>query len=184
MPILFYKVKHNGKPEPYGCFSNFSPDPVEIYGKIYATSEHAFQALKFNYDPALMEIVRLQPGPRAAAEFGRNRANPLRSDWESKPTEVPDLWQPDDMIVRPEETEPLYARVKDVVMYEVCLAKFSDIPDKASYGTPRDILLGTGDQVLIEDSAIDSYWGWGKTKTGQNKLGRILMAVRHTLRKT
>ena len=32
---------------PWGCFSNFSPHPVNYAGRDWKTSEHAFQAMKF-----------------------------------------------------------------------------------------------------------------------------------------
>lgn len=43
-------------------------------------------------------------------------------------------------------------------------------------------LLATGDDVLIEASPVDSYWGWGKYHTGQNWLGKLLMELREELR--
>lgn len=39
----------------------------------------------------------------------------------------------------------------------------------------RDLLLGTGEEELIESAPNDYYWGCGKHGTGQNKLGHILM---------
>jgi hypothetical protein len=74
--ILFYKTK-----EPYGEFSNFSPHPISINGKIYKTTETYFQSQKFA-GTEHEENVRLTPGPRAAAEMGRRRDLPLRKDWE------------------------------------------------------------------------------------------------------
>jgi len=47
---------------------------------------------------------------------------------------------------------------------------------------PRNILLGTGDAMLIEAAVSDPYWGEGCSKTGLNKLGQILMVVREQLR--
>lgn len=46
----------------------------------------------------------------------------------------------------------------------------------------REMLLGTGDEELIENAPSDFYWGAGRTGTGQNKLGKILMRVRDELR--
>lgn len=42
----------------------------------------------------------------------------------------------------------------------------------------HEVLLSTGDRPLIEDARDDPYWGWGSSMVGENKLGRILMAVR------
>jgi NADAR domain len=56
------------------------------------------------------------------------------------------------------------------------LRKFESHPDIAA------ILLGTGDEDLVEKTTGDHYWGCGSTGTGKNMLGRILMEVRATLR--
>ncbi|MDH6125834.1 ribA/ribD-fused uncharacterized protein [Kitasatospora sp. GP82] len=46
----------------------------------------------------------------------------------------------------------------------------------------RDILLSTGDEEIVEDTATGHYWGRGRTGTGKNMLGRILMRTRGRLR--
>ncbi|HSD85164.1 MAG TPA: NADAR domain-containing protein, partial [Anaerolineae bacterium] len=46
----------------------------------------------------------------------------------------------------------------------------------------REVLLSTADEELVEDSPTDAYWGCGAQRTGQNKLGQILMEVRTRLR--
>ncbi len=46
----------------------------------------------------------------------------------------------------------------------------------------RDILLSTGDEEIVEDTTTDHYWGRGRTGTGKNMLGRILMRTRGRLR--
>lgn len=40
-------------------------------------------------------------------------------------------------------------------------------------------LLETGDLLIVEDSPIDSYWGWGKNRDGQNELGKLWMKIRN-----
>lgn len=132
----------------YGCFSNFSRHPVHMKGKTWPTSEHYFQAQKYAGTPGEEEI-RLVKTPREAADLGRSRKHPLRPDWEP---------------------------VKDAVMREVVLAKFTQHPDL------REILLGTGDALLVEHTKRDSYWGDGGDGSGQNMLGQILMSVREELR--
>ncbi|MEM1425573.1 MAG: NADAR family protein, partial [Cyanobacteria bacterium P01_H01_bin.130] len=66
--------------------------------------------------------------------------------------------------------------VKQGVMYQVVREKFRRHRDI------QDVLLGTGEERLIEDSPTDYYWGCGATGDGQNHLGRILMAIREELR--
>jgi hypothetical protein len=66
--------------------------------------------------------------------------------------------------------------VKDEVMREAVRAKFTQHEDL------REILLGTGDALLVEHTANDSYWGDGGDGSGKNRLGQILMQVRAELR--
>lgn len=78
-----------------------------------------------------------------------------------------------------ERTVPLRADwkvVKDAVMRDAVLAKFSQHEDIKS------VLLGTGDEPIIEAAYNDSYWGWGPDGKGLNKLGLTLMQVRDELR--
>jgi N-glycosidase YbiA len=97
--ILFYRVN-----EPYGGFSNFSPHPFKLNGRIWPTSEHYFQAQKF-IGTEHEELVRQAASPMIAARMGRSRERPLRTDWES---------------------------VKDDVMREAIYAKFSQYPELRS----------------------------------------------------
>jgi ribA/ribD-fused uncharacterized protein len=66
----------------YGCFSNFSPHPVFLNGKRWPTSEHFFQAMKFE-GTEHEEQVRMARKPMEAANMGRDRKRPLRRDWEA-----------------------------------------------------------------------------------------------------
>ena len=71
---------------------------------------------------------------------------------------------------------PDWEAVKDDVMRRAVLRKFETHADL------RAILLATGDDEIVENSPSDYYWGCGKTGTGQNRLGQILMEVRAILR--
>ena len=75
--INFYKTG-----DPYGDFSNFSRHPIALEGKVWATTEHYFQAKKFE-GTEHEEKVRLCSGPSSAAKMGRDRSLPLRADWET-----------------------------------------------------------------------------------------------------
>jgi len=83
MAILFYSTNE----VPYGCFSNFSPHPVELDGALWPTSEHYFQAQKFAGTPHV-EAVRRAASPMIAARMGRSRQRPLRDDWEQAKDDV------------------------------------------------------------------------------------------------
>lgn len=46
----------------------------------------------------------------------------------------------------------------------------------------KQILLDTYPKPLIYADANDAFWGYGRTKAGQNRLGRLLMDYRNTFR--
>jgi ribA/ribD-fused uncharacterized protein len=66
--------------------------------------------------------------------------------------------------------------VKDDIMREAVWAKFS------THGDIRQILLGTGDEEIVEKALHDSYWGCGPDGNGRNMLGKILMEARARFR--
>jgi N-glycosidase YbiA len=66
--------------------------------------------------------------------------------------------------------------VKVDVMYRAVRKKF------ITHAAIRAILLQTGQELIIEKSPTDEYWGCGCSGTGQNHLGQILMRVRAELR--
>jgi N-glycosidase YbiA len=69
-----------------------------------------------------------------------------------------------------------WEKVKDDVMRRAVLRKFE------THAALRDILLGTGDEQLVENAPGDYYRGCGEDGSGKNMLGQILMEVRETLR--
>ncbi|GAA2143358.1 N-glycosidase YbiA [Kitasatospora kazusensis] len=78
-----------------------------------------------------------------------------------------------------DRSEPLrrdWDRVKDDVMRRALAAKFR------AHADIREILLSTADEEIVEDTTTDHYWGRGRTGTGRNMLGRILMRTRGQLR--
>jgi ribA/ribD-fused uncharacterized protein len=46
----------------------------------------------------------------------------------------------------------------------------------------RALLLSTEDRLLVESSPFDYFWAAGQDGSGQNRLGHLLMQVRHELR--
>lgn len=93
--IKFYKVN-----EPYGFLSNFSPHPIYIENDLWMTTEHYFQASKFD-DLTVKNKIKNLKSPMDAAKEGRNRKNKLRHNWDV---------------------------VKDTVMYQGLLFKFLQHP--------------------------------------------------------
>jgi N-glycosidase YbiA len=67
--------------------------------------------------------------------------------------------------------------VKDNVMRKAVRKKFETHKDI------REILLATGDEMLVENTSGDYYWGCGTDGSGKNMLGKILMEVRAALGK-
>jgi ribA/ribD-fused uncharacterized protein len=144
MPVYFYSARD----AEFGCLSNFSPHGFELDGLYWPTSEHYFQAQKFAGTRHVEEVRRART-PKLAANMGRERNRPLRSDWE---------------------------QVKDDLMRKAVLRKFE------THAEIRAILLGTGDEEIVEAAPGDYYWGCGADGSGKNMLGIILMEVRETLR--
>ena len=66
--------------------------------------------------------------------------------------------------------------VKDVIMYGAVRKEF------LTHSVPRELLLDTGDEELVENAPMDAYWGCGPDGNGLNKLGKILMRVLDELR--
>ncbi|MAT72694.1 MAG: Swarming motility protein ybiA [Planctomycetaceae bacterium] len=56
---------------------------------------------------------------------------------------------------------------------------------RAKFTTHKELtrlLIGTGEEELVEAAPSDYFWGCGKSGSGQNWLGRLLMEVRQELR--
>ena len=131
----------------FGEFSNFARFPIRLKGQLWPTSEHYFQAMKFA-DASYREQIRSASTPMLSAKLGRSRKQALRPDWEA---------------------------VKDSVMFDAVLAKFSQ------HDNLRALLLSTANAKLVEHTTNDSYWGDGGDGSGKNRLGQILMQVRERL---
>ncbi|GAA4421412.1 NADAR family protein [Bremerella cremea] len=82
MPIEFYSTK-----SAYGEFSNFAAFGFHVDGVWYPTSEHYFQAMKFE-DEEYCEKIRTTKSPMIAARLGRSRKVKIRDDWESVKVDV------------------------------------------------------------------------------------------------
>ncbi|MBL7818468.1 MAG: NADAR family protein [Saprospiraceae bacterium] len=80
--VKFYRVN-----DKFGCFSNFSNHSIFYKGTFWKTSEHAFQGQKFA-DFENRYAVICAKTPMEAAQIGRERNRPLRSDWEEVKDEI------------------------------------------------------------------------------------------------
>ena len=116
-----------------------------------------YQGIRFENNEAAFQSAKCPErmrefsslSPQSAKSLGRKVD--LRADWET---------------------------VKYEVMYEICLAKFSQNPDLF------EKLIKTGNAELVEGNS----WGdrvWGVCRgVGENHLGKILMKVRGLLKET
>lgn len=68
-----------------------------------------------------------------------------------------------------------WEEVKEDVMQQGLLCKFQTHRDIG------EILMGTGDELIVENAPQDYYWGCGADGSGKNRLGKILMEVRAIL---
>ncbi len=89
-------IKFYSQHQKWGEFSNFALYPVKMNGKTWPTSEHYFQAQKFD-NKSYQEKIRKSASPMKAAELGRSRKVKLKRNWD---------------------------KIKDNVMYDVVYAKF------------------------------------------------------------
>ncbi|WP_299412165.1 NADAR family protein [Acaryochloris sp. IP29b_bin.148] len=146
MTIFFYKVQ-----DPYGCFSNFSLHSIHLQGQLWPTSEHYYQAQKYQGTPHqdLCHQIRQASTPEAAAALGRDPKYAVQPHWET---------------------------LKLDIMYQAVRTKFF------THLSIQAELLATGDELIVENSPLDPFWGCGADGNGHNQLGKILMQIRQEIR--
>lgn len=166
--INFYGRTSNPK---YWPFSNFYEASFRDHADtLWTTTEHYFQAMKFLPGDIIMypkthpdgkyrevplrEHILIQPTAALAAKEGRRKDLPLRKDWDEPSPIMPGFL------------------TKDVYMYRALQYKFTQ------HATLKQLLIDTGDAIIVEDSKIDSYWGCGADRQGKNMLGQLLMKLR------
>lgn len=127
-------------------FSNFSSFQVEWRGKLWPTSEHAYQAARYQQvKTEYYEQIRTLKSAQEAYEFMRHNRTAERPNWFDEKRGV----------------------MKDIVRHKL-----------QQHAYVRKKLLETGDAIIIEDSPVDPYWGWGPDRQGRNELGKIWMELR------
>lgn len=138
--------------EEYRFLSNFYQSPVAYGGLTYPNAEAAFQAQKCQKEEDKVKYTLIK-NPVVAKRMGK------------KEPDLPANWR----------------EISYGIMLEIIRAKFS-VPEMA------EKLLSTGDAELMEgNNHHDNLWGncacpRCAAKTGENRLGRILMQVREELR--
>lgn len=149
--VLYFYSKNDPYYELTNFYLNYRHDGLHhVFYKNnkWKTSEHAFQAEKFNYSSIQAQKVRQQiahsNSGREAFEIAQKNSHLARSDW---------------------------LQIRDSVMLDILRSKFSD-PHLSK------VLKKTGNRYLVEASPYDAYWGYGPNKQGKNQLGKLLMQVR------
>lgn len=157
----------------HGFLSNYHT--VQVGG--YCCAEVAYQAQKFFRpdDPLSMEYYNLfqyADSPQKGKEMGSLTLG-YRSDKWYLSKEHKELGLLHDVIKKYKKLgvniRPDWEEVKEDVMLAILKKKFSD-------PYMKQLLLSTGDKMLVENSPYDSYWG--SANNGKNRLGYLLMKVR------
>jgi len=142
--IRFYRANE----KPYGAFSNLFKRPIEFEGRLYPTSEHAYQAGKAA-KPAVRDWILSAPSPALAAMAAHGLY----------------VW----------DVVPNWAEIKFARMRAVLRAKFDQHPDlKALLLSTGDLRLVEAGTV---NNAVNRLWGEVEGK-GKNMLGVMLMELR------
>lgn len=119
--------------------------------------EHYFQAHKATNDTDFFAVLN-QATPQDAKNYWKGKQ--IRSDWHTI-------------------NQQTGLDVKTHIMLDALRHKFSQNPHL------QQMLLDTGDAILVEDTAQTSYedyfWGNGHNGMGWNHLGQLLMHVRNEL---
>ncbi|KAK5584383.1 hypothetical protein RB653_005994 [Dictyostelium firmibasis] len=122
--ISFYRST-----DAYGCFTNFSWFKVNYKNHIFKTSEHAFQAMKFQHDEKIFNEI-------------------LNSKTASESKRIAYL--------NNHKKNPQWDEIKDQIMYEICFEKFNQNDDlkfilldtgdlKIVENSEKDFYWGIGD---------------------------------------
>lgn len=174
-PILFFDEKDANT----GFLSNFHKlrTPLSVEGKLYATSEHYYQALKFDYPGAdaptleYAELVRTADTPNKSRLLAKQKTG---GGYKWRTALNPTIAR----YAQTAKLRPQWEENKLDMMRRALKVKFTQQPEL------RAKLLATGDAPLAENSPFDSYWGLGRDQSGTNWLGKLLMRVRSELRAT
>lgn len=172
--LRFYDQKSE-----YGELSNFweTSQPIVYKDKFYATSEHLYQCMKYDYDTAPLantvhiEAIRTARTPGLAKALANPEAK-AHWRWQKKCSETAQALKASGSVFNP-RWEP---DGKIEAMKIALRAKFTQCDHC------RAVLLGTGDRKLIEAAPSDDYWGVGRKGTGRNMLGIMLEQLRAELR--
>jgi len=160
-PIEFHKMSL------YNELSNFYPVNIMINGKLWLSTEHYYQAMKFK-NKEYQKIIQISPTAYDAYLLGRQK---YTNDKIVKIDNINKIIKKYKNIAK---IDPKWDDKKYMIMYNGVIEKF--IQNKKI----MKVLNGTGDRKIIVISPKDKYWGQFNG-VGKNMLGDILMRVRYKL---
>lgn len=171
MDIQFYE-----KGQPYYEFSNFYPAKVTHNGITYPTSEHAYQAAKFlgntPEEREYINIIKNANTPGIAFVLAKQKTGGGYK-WRTDLNPIIQKYLDLGVTMRPD-----WEDVKVMTMASI-------VHDKFMYNDKlKQLLVSTGDRHIAEHTHRDHFWADGADGTGENWLGRILMALREVINET
>lgn len=141
------------------CFDNFSTFSVEMYNRVFATAEHAYQASKYvNLDGSFIVQYADSDG-----EFIADTICNARSAHEAKK-----LGRHYQEFVRKDWCDTVKRQVMKVILRTKA----------AQHDYVQKELAASKGMLLVEDSDKDSFWGRGPDWNGANNLGTLWMEIR------
>ena len=159
-------IKFFGPDGPFGFLSNFYPLKMRIYRRIlkadpdsgvhFSTQPETYQSMEHWYMSEKYRGVSSEARQRiisAATALEASRLGKLRN------TPIRQDWN----------------QIRLKVMRVGLWVKFSD-PEM------RQLLANTGDEVLVENSPYDAFWGIGREGNGLNMMGTLLMELRNQIK--
>lgn len=145
---------------------------LEVNDKIYNTSEHLYQCMKFLYfdesnaHTEFAELIRRQSTPYKAKFLASQYASG-KYEWQKALCVVSKSFASRGVLLNVSWDD-----VRVTVMENVLRRKFS------ANEMCRNILMETKNTILIERTDTDAFWGDGKYGNGKNMLGILLMKIR------
>lgn len=163
----------------HGELSNYwtPPKPIVYRDKTYATSEHLYQSLKYDYtgaphaNEAHAEAIRVARTPALAKALSNPDATvDVRWAWQEAYVQKARDFRDAGSKLDPRWNTDTVQRVH--AMRIALREKFTQSAHC------RDVLMKTGERRLVEASPYDDFWGTGKRGDGLNMLGQLLEQLR------
>lgn len=167
---FFYETDGN-----FGFLTNFYPFPFRMGGKKYLTTEHYYQAMKFDYPLGspkasaqslkYAEIIRFSSTPAKCKALGHQQPHRFGYNW---PVNSKDDRKINDIIEEYKNLSPRpdWEERKVKVMYDCLKVKIPTFFDRLPKNT-----------YFVEHTVRDKYWADGGDGRGQNFLGRLITLI-------